>query len=437
MQIYFILLISALVGTVLSQGSGLGPDKVKQLSGYITVPGPMKDNGTHLFYWFFESRNSPQTSPFIIWLTGGPGCSSMVALFYENGPYNLNGTTLSINPNSWNEVANVLWIDQPVGTGYSYADSYSDYVGDETAVAEDLWEFLQVFFQTNPQYNSKVFIFGESYAGHYIPAFGARIVSGNSNLKPKEIKIDLQGIAIGNGWVDPYTQYGAYADFLVSKNMLDGASQIIYDDTLYPACAGLIDTGAWPLAFEECNLAMEAVLADAEAQAGRTINVYDVTIPCEVEPLCYDFSDADTFCNLASTKSALGVKSDVKWEDCNQAVHLLFLDDWVGNFAVDVPIVLAQNISVLVYSGTNDFVCNYFGGSRWLAAMKWPGQQAYINAPNKNWVVNSNVAGQSKSAQGLTFLTVANAGHMVPMNQPVNALSMVKTFIEGKPFAEA
>jgi carboxypeptidase C (cathepsin A) len=70
----------------------------------------------------------------------------MVALFYENGPYNLKNTELSINPNSWNEVANVLWIDQPVGTGYSYADSYSDYVGDETAVAEDLWQFLQAFF---------------------------------------------------------------------------------------------------------------------------------------------------------------------------------------------------------------------------------------------------------------------------------------------------
>jgi len=405
-----------------------GPDKVNQLSGYITVSGPQQDNGTHLFYWFFESRNSPSTAPFIIWLTGGPGCSSMVALFYENGPYNLKGSTLSINPNSWNEVANTLFIDQPVGTGYSYADSFSDYIGDEKAVAEDLYEFLQGFFTKNPQYNTRVFIIGESYAGHYIPAFASRIVAGNLHLEAGDITIKLAGIAIGNGWVDPSTQYGAYADFLAGKNMLDSASQTLYDDTLYPACKGLIDSGLWPLAFYECNLAMEGVLGDAEVQAGRTINVYDVTIPCEVEPLCYDFSDADTYLNSAEVKNGLGAKSDVEWVDCNQEVHLLFLDDWVGNFAVDIPVVLAANISVLVYSGTNDFICNYIGGSRWISAMDWPGKDAYNKADEVEWKVGGQVAGLSKSAGGLTFLQVFNAGHMVPMNQPVNALAMVQQF---------
>jgi len=385
---------------------------------------------------FFESRNAPAMDPFIIWLTGGPGCSSMVALFYENGPYNLKGSTLSINPYSWNQVANVLWIDQPVGTGFSYADNFSDYVGDEKAVAEDLYEFLQGFFKQNPQYNSKVFVFGESYAGHYIPAFGSRIVMGNQNLKTGDVTIDLKGIAIGNGWVDPLTQYGAYADFLFGQKMLDAASQAIYDDTLYPACAALINSGVWPLAFYECNLAMQGVLSDAEAEAGRTINVYDVTIPCAVEPLCYDFSDADTYLNSVEVKTGIGAKSDVEWVDCSQSVHLLFLNDWVGNFATDIPIILAQNLSVLVYSGVNDFICNYVGGSQWVSNMKWPGQDRYNNATVAVWTVDSKVAGQVKSAAGLTFLTINGAGHMVPMNQPLNSLNMVQTFIQGKPFAK-
>jgi len=413
---------------------GWGPDNSKQLSGYITVPGPKNDNGTHLFYWFFESRISPSTAPFIIWLTGGPGCSSLVALFYENGPYFLQKSTLSINPYSWNQVANIMWIDQPVGTGFSYADSFSDYVNDEKAIAEDLYQFTQVFLKQNPKYNNRVFVFGESYAGHYIPAFGARIVSGNNNLKPGDLTINFSGMGIGNGWVDPESQYGAYADYLVDMKMLDTASQTAYDDTLYPACKALIDTGLWPVAFYECNLAMEGVLADAEVQAGRTINVYDVTIPCEVEPLCYDFSDADTYLNSAEVKAGLGANSDVDWVDCSTEVHLLLLDDWVGNFAVDIPIVLAQNISVLIYSGTNDFICNHLGGSRWVSEMQWPGQGEFQKAPEVPWTVNGKVAGQSKSASGFTFLEVYNAGHMVPMNQPVNALAMVQAFISGKTF---
>jgi len=255
-------------------------------------------------------------------------------------------------------------------------------------------------------------------------------------LQPGDLAINLTGIAIGNGWVDPLTQYGAYADFLVDKNMLDTTSQTLYDSTLYPACAVLINTGVWPLAIEECNLAMQGVLSDAEAQAGRTINVYDVTIPCQVEPLCYDFSDADTYLNSAEVKAGLGVKSDIEWVDCSQEVHLLFLADWVGNFAVDIPIVLEKNISVLIYSGTNDFICNALGGSRWLSGMTWFGQDAYNKAVETDWLVDNKVAGKAKSASGLTFLTVNDAGHMVPMNQPQNALAMAQQFIQGKPFGK-
>jgi len=348
----------------------------------------------------------------------------------KNGHYVLNNNTLQINPYSWNEVANVLWIDQPVGTGYSYADNYDDYVGDEKAVAEDLYQFLQQFLAQNPQYNFKFYIFGESYAGHYIPAFGARIVSGNSNLQPGDIKIDFRGIAIGNGWVDPEIQYGAYADFLSEKNLLDNTSTTLYNDILYPACQSLIESSLWPVAFYECNLAMEGALGDAEVQNGRSINVYDVTIPCEVQPLCYDFSDADTYLNSDAVKAALGVKSDIDWVDCNTEVHTLLLGDWVGNFAVDIPIVLASNISVLIYSGDNDFICNALGGNRWVSAMSWPGQDAYINSSPKDWVVNRSVHGWYKTVDKFTFLVVYDAGHMVPMDQPVVALEMVKMVID-------
>lgn len=100
-----------------------------------------------------------------------------------------------------------MFVDQPVGTGFSYADSMSDYVTNEEMVAEDMYEFLQGFFKQNPQYNKSVFLFGESYAGHYIPAVGARIVEGNNNVTKGYVHVDFKGMAIGNGWVDPVCSY--------------------------------------------------------------------------------------------------------------------------------------------------------------------------------------------------------------------------------------
>ena len=98
--------------------SGFGPSKVINFSGYYAV----HKGEIHLFYWFFESRNDPSTDPLLIWLTGGPGCSSMLALMVENGPYHVeDDMSLTMNPYSWNSKANVIWIDQPSATGYRYA----------------------------------------------------------------------------------------------------------------------------------------------------------------------------------------------------------------------------------------------------------------------------------------------------------------------------
>jgi carboxypeptidase C (cathepsin A) len=247
----------------------------------------------------------------------------------------------------------------------------------------------------------------------------------------------LTGIAIGNGWVDPIIQYGAYADYLYGVGLLDDVSTTAYDDVQYPACEALIEVNPYA-AFESCNLGLEAVLADAEAQNFRTINVYNVKERCEVEPLCYDFSAVTNFLNEPHVVKALGANPNSDWEDCNQLVHLAMIGDWIGNYAVDLPPVLALGIPVLVYSGTDDFICNYIGGMRWVSQMPWSGQNGFNKAAWSSWVgPTGNEAGQAKAFGGLTFLQVFDAGHMVPMDQPVNALAMFSTFLQGQPFGES
>lgn len=88
-----------------------------------------------IFYWHFESRSNPTTDPLVIWLTGGPGCSSMLALFTENGPFTINDDlTLENNPMAWNNNANIVFVDQPVGTGFSHS-AFGEFVRTEDEVA--------------------------------------------------------------------------------------------------------------------------------------------------------------------------------------------------------------------------------------------------------------------------------------------------------------
>jgi len=160
--------------TVLDQGnSDMCDSTSKSLSGYMDIKGSKYDqNGEnkHLFFWMFEKRNqdenlSAEEIPFVVWLTGGPGCSSTLALLTENGPCSVNedGATTTPNPFSWTEAAHVLWLDQPAGVGFSYG---AENDSGEEMVSEDAYFFLQAFFQTYPEYaKSPLFIIGESYAG--------------------------------------------------------------------------------------------------------------------------------------------------------------------------------------------------------------------------------------------------------------------------------
>lgn len=100
------------------------------------------------------------------------------------------------------------------------------------------------------------------------------------------------------------------------------------------------------------------------------------------------------------------------------------------NFADDIPVLLASKIPVLVYHGEDDFICNWYGGQKWVTDLEWPGQSAFHAAKNTTWTVDGEEAGSYKSAQGLTFLRIKDAGHMVPKDQPKNALSMINNFIK-------
>ena len=227
--------------------------KVKSYSGYADVA-----EDQHIFWWFFESRTvDPKTAPLTVWINGGPGSSSMIGLFQENGPCRVNSDGDPVNNTySWSQVSNMLFIDQPTQVGFSYSipipgyvdpasgyivqlqnDTCPDYAADwgcgtysypnETLTASstpqgapNFWKALQGFMGAFPQYSRHGFYFTtESYGGHYGPVYNEYFETQNAKNVKGAHNISLMGVLIGNGWYDPLIQYQAYYNYSVTYPM--------------------------------------------------------------------------------------------------------------------------------------------------------------------------------------------------------------------------
>ena len=195
----------------------------------------------HLFYRFFESRTAPATAPLVLWLNGGPGCSSITGLLFELGPCSIykEGSQVNTihNPNSWNNHFNIIFLDQPVNVGFSYADDGTT-VSNTPAAGKDVYAFLELFLNRYPEYSTQPFhIAAESYGGMYGPTFANIIYKANHDLalapNPRIKHINLASVILGNGLTDPYVQMASVPDYACS------GPYPIYDDPEGPECMAL------------------------------------------------------------------------------------------------------------------------------------------------------------------------------------------------------
>lgn len=408
----------------------LGLDNVKQYTGYLDV----EELGKHFFYWFFESRNDPENDPVILWLNGGPGCSSATGLFFELGPSSINATLQpEFNPYSWNSNASVIFLDQPVGVGYSYTES--DQVSSTAAAAKDVYIFLELFFQKFPQFAANKFhIAGESYAGHYIPAFASEIVNNADR------SFELSSVLIGNGITDPLIQYKYYRPMACGEGgykpvlSLEQCEQMDKD---YPKCAALTQLCYnAPNAFT-CVPATYYCETKLYGPYGETgLNPYDIRKDCaEQGGNCYKEMDyLDDYLNLEYVREAVGASNIDIFTSCDDTVFRNFIlsGDEMKPFQQYVAELLDKNIPVLLYEGDKDFICNWLGNHAWSDALEYSKHEFFEVQPLRPWYTKEgNLAGEVKNYDKLTFARVYGAGHMVPYDQPENSLDMVNRWILG------
>ncbi|XP_047337841.1 serine carboxypeptidase 1-like [Impatiens glandulifera] len=400
----------------------------KQYAGYVKVD---KSKGRHMFYYFAEAVHSPSQKPLVLWLNGGPGCSSLgYGAMGENGPFGVNpdGKTLFNRPYSWNKAANILYLESPTSVGFSYSNDTTDYkdLGDKNS-ARDAYAFLLKWFERFSEYKDRDFYMaGESYAGIYIPELADLI--RHKNMKAGKPIIRLKGIMLGNPIIDRDIEIKGTYDYLWTHALISDETHSLITKYCFDPSSDS------PESIEKCH----NLLTTAYNETG-IIDPYAIYAPvCHIpknsslpvssptrEHGSYDPCleiYVKSYLNLPQVQKALHVKP-TSWNHCWQVLNSKIFED--SMFGVYKRLIDAQ-IRILVYSGDIDSIVS-------VTSTRYS-----LNTLNlkviKSWhpwveIKSQEVAGYKVVYKGLTFATVRGAGHQVPLFQPLRAFTLFKMFL--------
>lgn len=407
----------------LSKVGPLNGTSLKSYSGFLTVN---KKYNSNMFFWFFPSQRNSKVDPVLLWLQGGPGGTSLFGLFYEHGPFFVD-KTIHLRPRNvtWNSYYSMLYIDNPVGTGFSFTDHDAGYARTETDVANDLYEALQQFFTVFHDYRKLDFyLTGESYAGKYVPAIGYKIDQENPSAK---LYINLKGIAIGDGLCDPETMLGGYADLLHQIGMADELQRDYFHMRSDKAI----------------NMIRRELYKDA-------FEIFDSLLNGDLTPYpsyFYNISGSTNYFNYLMTTSSPDENNFYQYlalPEVRKAIHVgglpfnngtivekHLMEDMMQSVKPWVT-HLMNNYRVLMYSGQLDIIVGATLTQRFLWTLDWDHAVDYRQTKRFYWKVNPEdieVAGYVRHVNDFYQVIIRGGGHMLPADQPERTLDMLNRFI--------
>ncbi|KAJ5880576.1 Pheromone-processing carboxypeptidase kex1 [Penicillium subrubescens] len=421
-------------------GAPEGP-LLKMHAGHIEVD---PENNGNLFFWHYQNRHIANRQRTVIWLNGGPGCSSMDGALMEVGPYRLKDDhTLEYNKGSWDEFANLLFVDQPIGTGFSYVNTNS-YIHELPEMSAQFMVFLEKFFQLFPEYErDDIYIAGESYAGMYIPHIATAIQMRNKAAEQEgKTKWPLKGVLIGNGWISPYDQSPAYFEFAQRMGLINEGTQSYREiDALNSIClAALEDPRSKEMVnIRQCEEVLQG-LTRLTTKDGKCVNTYDIRLQ-DTYPECGmnwppDLANITPYLRRQDVRQALNINpaKTAGWTECNSAVSQTFLATHSIPGVKLLPALLESDVNVLLFSGDQDLICNHLGTETLIHNMKWKGATGFetdpgVWAPRHDWTFEGEPAGIYQYARNLTYVLFYNSSHMVPFDQPRQTRDMLDRFM--------
>ncbi|KAI4356289.1 hypothetical protein L6164_000321 [Bauhinia variegata] len=477
----FVISLSAPESALITQLPGFnGAFPSKHYAGYVTID---ESHGRNLYYYFVESESKPSQDPVVLWLNGGPGCSSFDGFVYEHGPFNFAAAKtkgglpkLQLNPYSWSKASNIIYLDSPAGVGFSFSNNQSDYITGDLKTAADTHDFLLKWFELYPEFLSNpFFIAGESYAGVYVPTLAYEVMKGiDSGVKPH---LNFKGYMVGNG---------------VTDNKFDGNALVPFAHGM-----GLISDDLYEEVVKECNgnfydpdptkdICREKLAKVDEVIGG--LNIYDILEPCYYGTVTKDTKTSNprlpaSFRMLGETERPLPVRKRMfgrawplrapvrdgivpTWPQLSSSGDVPCTDDevattWLNNaevrkaiHATEVNLIKTwelctgriqydhdagsmipyhQNLTskgyrALIFSGDHDMCVPFTGSEAWTRSMGYK-----IIDEWRPWLSDEQVAGFTQGYENnLTFLTIKGAGHTVPEYKPREALNFFQRFLAGK-----
>ncbi|XP_052188364.1 serine carboxypeptidase-like 7 isoform X2 [Diospyros lotus] len=430
-----------------------GPLPFKLETGYIGVD---EGEDVQLFYYFVKSESSPREDALVLWLTGGPGCSSFTAFAYEIGPLNFevvqkdeNLPTLALNPNSWSKVASIIFVDLPVGTGFSYGRTFHASHSTDLQACDQAYQFMRKWFDDHSEFlQNPFYVGGDSYSGITVPIIFQLMSNGNeADLKPH---INLKGYILGN----PVTNVGDGIRYRIPfAHGMGLISDELYE-SLKRSCKGQfddVDPGNTEClkgleAYTQCTsklnhaqiLEPHCAFASPKWQEffteRRFLDENDMGLllsdqsPCALYSRSNGYRLSYRWLNDDGVQEALHIRkgSIAKWSRCNYGVAYIIKISSSFPYHVNLS---KKGYRSLIYSGDHDLVVPFFGTQAWIRSLNYS-----IVEDWRSWVVQGQVAGYARTySNRMTFATVKGGGHTAPEYRPVECAAMFKRWISRQP----
>uniref|UniRef100_A0A8C9NXR5 Carboxypeptidase n=1 Tax=Spermophilus dauricus TaxID=99837 RepID=A0A8C9NXR5_SPEDA len=405
----------------------------KEAWDYVTV---RKD--AHMFWWLYYTTNPCKNFselPLVMWLQGGPGGSSTgFGNFEEIGPLDSH---LKPRKTTWLQAASLLFVDNPVGTGFSYVNKSNAYAKDLATVASDMMVLLKTFFSCHKEFQTVPFyIFSESYGGKMAAGIGLELYKA---IQQGTIKCNFSGVALGDSWISPVGKYRIYKGLAevssVAEQVLDAVNKGFYTEAtqLWGKAETIIEKNADGVNFyniltkSDPTSALESSLEFTQSHLVRLFQRH-------VRHLQGDA--LSQLMNGPIRKKLKIIPEDISWGAQSSSVFLNMEGDFMKPVISIVDELLEAGVNVTIYNGQLDLIVDTIGQEAWVRKLQWPELPKFNELkwkPLYSDPESSETSAFVKSYKNLAFYWILRAGHMVPSDQGAMALKMMRLVTQQVP----